>query len=97
MHGKNAGDGRETRRKLFLKRVREDQEDKRWKARGGDDEMMRTVWIAEQRRREERIRREALGLDGITEEEEQEDFLSLGKREGLLLVEDMLLIRFQIR
>ena len=97
LHGKNAGDGRETRRKLFLKRVREDQEDKRWKARGGDDEMMRTVWIAEQRRREERIRREALGLDGITEEEEQEDFLSLGKREGLLLVEDMLLIRFQIR
>ncbi|RDW60865.1 hypothetical protein BP6252_12248 [Coleophoma cylindrospora] len=50
----NRGDGRETRRKLFLKKVREDSEDQRWKARGGDDEMMRTIWIAEQRRMQER-------------------------------------------
>jgi hypothetical protein len=35
----NRGDGRETRRKLFLKKVREDSEDKRWEARGGDDEV----------------------------------------------------------
>jgi len=35
----NRGDGRETRRKLFLKKVRENSEDKRWEARGGDDEV----------------------------------------------------------
>ncbi|KAF7896310.1 hypothetical protein EAF00_006324 [Botryotinia globosa] len=59
LHGQ--GDGRETRRKLFLRRVREDSEDRRWKARGGDDEMMRTIWIAEQRRRAERQARDAQG------------------------------------
>ncbi|KAG0652119.1 hypothetical protein D0Z07_0986 [Hyphodiscus hymeniophilus] len=62
-------DGRETRRKLFLKKVREDSEEKRWKARGGDDEMMRSIWISEQRRREEKQRREAIGLDAPLEEE----------------------------
>jgi hypothetical protein len=58
--------------------VREDSEDKRWKARGGDDEMMRSIWIAEQRRREERQRREAMGLDALPAEED-ESFLSLGE------------------
>ena len=58
-----------------MKRVKEDSEDKRWKARGGDDEMMRAIWISEQKRREERQRREARGLDAPVEEEE---FLSLG-------------------
>jgi hypothetical protein len=58
-----------------LKRVKEDSEDRRWKARGGDEEMMRSIWVAEQRRREERQRREATGLDAAVEEEE---FLSLG-------------------
>jgi hypothetical protein len=74
--GSTGADGRETRRRLFLKRVREDSEDKRWKARGGDDEMMRSIWIAEQRRREERQRREAVGLEALPIEEE--DFLNLG-------------------
>jgi hypothetical protein len=60
-----------------LKRVREDSEDQRWKARGGDDEMMRSIWISEQRRREERQRREAMGLDALPVEEEE--YLSLGK------------------
>src|SRR5690349_21582989 len=37
---KNGGDnGRETRRNLFLRRVRQDSEDKRWERRGGDDEV----------------------------------------------------------
>ena len=58
-----------------MKKVREDSEDKRWKARGGDDEMMRSIWMSEQRRREERQRREALGLDATVDEEE---FLTLG-------------------
>jgi hypothetical protein len=35
----NRGDGRETRRKLFLKKVKENSEDKRWDARGGEDEV----------------------------------------------------------
>ena len=39
---------------------------------------MRTIWIAEQRRRDERIKREALGLHGMVEEEAED--LSLGKR-----------------
>ncbi|KAF4615622.1 hypothetical protein G7Y89_g15285 [Cudoniella acicularis] len=53
------GDGRETRRKLFLKRVREGSEDKRWRDRGGDEEIMRVLWVGEER---ERKRREELGL-----------------------------------
>ncbi|PQE30475.1 hypothetical protein CJF32_00010238 [Rutstroemia sp. NJR-2017a WRK4] len=57
IHGQS--DGRETRRKLFLRRVREDSEEQRWKARGGDDEILRTIWTAEQRRRAERQAREA--------------------------------------
>ena len=65
---------------MFLKKVREDSEDKRWKKRGGDDEMMRAIWIAEQRRREERQRREAMGLEARVEEEE---FLSLGRFLGI--------------
>jgi hypothetical protein len=63
-------DGRETRRKLFLKKVREDSEDRRWAARGGDDEMMRTIWIAEHRRREERQARDAKFVQASQEEED---------------------------
>ena len=59
--------------------MREDSEEKRWKARGGDDEMMRAVWIAEQRRREEKQKREAMGMDAQPVEEE-EGPLSLGER-----------------
>jgi hypothetical protein len=58
-----------------LKKVREDSEEKRWKARGGDDEMMRSIWVSEQRRREERQRSEAMGIDVAVEEEE---YLSIG-------------------
>lgn len=49
----NKGDeeGRETRRKLFLKKVKESSEDRKWRARGGEDEMMRTIWVMEERRR----------------------------------------------
>lgn len=58
-----------------MKKVREDSEDKRWKARGGDEEMMRAIWVSEQKRREETQRREALGLDAVVREG---DILSLG-------------------
>ncbi|EDN94771.1 predicted protein [Sclerotinia sclerotiorum 1980 UF-70] len=75
LHGQ--GDGRETRRKLFLRRVREDSEDKRWKARGGDDEIMRTIWIAEQRRRAERQARDAQGwaVDVDVDAQDEQDML----------------------
>ncbi|RDW91408.1 hypothetical protein BP5796_02573 [Coleophoma crateriformis] len=71
----NRGDGRETRRKLFLKKVREDSEDQRWKARGGDDEMMRTIWIAEQRRMQER-RAGDLDAESLREEDFEEPWSS---------------------
>jgi hypothetical protein len=82
IHGRTSSageDGRETRRKLFLKKVREDSQDKRWKDRGGDDEMMRSIWIAEQRRMEEKQRREAMGLILPAEEDIEEEFLNLGE------------------
>lgn len=76
-HGRRDGeDGRETRRKLFLKRVRDGAEEKKWKERGGDEEIMRVLWIGEER---ERKRREELAMQaGIVEEtvpdEETPDF-----------------------
>ena len=39
IHRNENDNGRETRRKLFLRRVRQDSEDKRWEKRGGDDEV----------------------------------------------------------
>jgi hypothetical protein len=40
IHGRESGDdARETRRKLFLKKVQDGREEKRWEARGGDDEV----------------------------------------------------------
>ena len=35
----NRGDGRETRRGLFLKKVQAKSEERRWAARGGEDEV----------------------------------------------------------
>lgn len=59
---------------MFLKNVRDASEEKKWKNRGGDDEIMRCIWVAEQRRLEERMRKEAMGIEAPMEEEE----LSLG-------------------
>lgn len=53
-----------------MKRVRETSEEKKWASRGGDEEIMRCLWVAEERRRVERRRREALGIEGPGEEEE---------------------------
>ncbi|KAI6713108.1 hypothetical protein B2J93_5311 [Marssonina coronariae] len=69
----NGAEGRDTRRKLFLKRVREDSEEKKWKGRGGDEEIMRCLWVAEERRRGERRQREAMGIDGPPEEDEEQE------------------------
>jgi hypothetical protein len=52
---------------LFLKRVKDQTADRRY---GGEEEMMRRIWVAEERRREEAIRREAMGLETSLEDEE---------------------------
>lgn len=79
MSGRNGDGDRETRRKLFLKKVRDGSEDKRWKERGGDEEIMRCLWVAEERRREERRQREAMGIEGpLPEEEDEERMMTLG-------------------
>ena len=72
---RNGEEGREMRRKLFLKRVKEGGEEKRWMKRGGDEEMARKVYFLEERREKERVRREvgwvSGGLDEEIEEEEE--------------------------
>lgn len=53
--------------------MREDSEDKRWRDRGGDDELLRSIWVAEERRRVERKEREGMGVVSSPPEEEIED------------------------
>ena len=50
IHRDEKDGGRETRRKLFLKRVREDSEDKSWEKKGGDDELLRAIYVADHKR-----------------------------------------------
>lgn len=77
--GGSSNEGRETRRKLFLKRVRDVADEKRWKERGiGEDlgeeeEVLRCIWMQEERKREERRQREAqiLGLEPTPEDVEE--------------------------
>ncbi|CAG8959694.1 hypothetical protein HYFRA_00001600 [Hymenoscyphus fraxineus] len=74
LHGRREGDeGRETRRKLFLKRVRDGAEEKRWRDRGGDEEIMRVLWMGEERERRRRVEvaiaRQVGGEGGLDEEE----------------------------
>lgn len=52
-----------------MKGVREKSEEKKWRDRGGDDEIMRCIWVAEQRRLEERRRKEIMGIEADAEEE----------------------------
>lgn len=79
--------------------MREDSEDKRWRNRGGDDELLRTIWVAEERRRLERKEREGI-LNFVAEsevdEEEEEDavFSSSMRSVGTLIL--YLLICLQV-
>lgn len=73
----SSNEGRETRRKLFLKMVRETADEKRWKDRGvggdkGEEELLRCIWMQEERKREEGRRREARLLLGGEPEIEEE-------------------------
>ncbi|KHJ36414.1 hypothetical protein EV44_g5691 [Erysiphe necator] len=66
---------RATRRKLFLDRVKEAGEEKRWRERysgfaEGDEETLRTLWLVEQRRWQEQRRREASGQEIPTDYED---------------------------
>lgn len=65
-----------------MKRVRETAEEKRWRDRGvggeGEEEVMRCIWMQEERKREEGRRREAMGVQvdeevGVGEGEGEED------------------------
>lgn len=70
---------------MFLKRVRQSSEDKRWEMRGGDEEMMRALWVSEERRRRERIRMEAEAEDstlGALEEDDLEDTVPMELPQG---------------
>lgn len=84
IHGRGEGNGRETRRKLFLKKVKEDRDEERWQRRMGDgdeEELMRVLWLEEERSRLERKGREAewmgLNLDWIDEDSIEDE--SYGK------------------
>jgi hypothetical protein len=75
------GDGRETRRKLFLKKIREDRDEAQWQRRmenGGEEEILRVMWVEEERARLERRRMEAeivgFSLEGIDDEGEGESY-----------------------
>ncbi|CAG8983059.1 hypothetical protein HYALB_00006087 [Hymenoscyphus albidus] len=74
LHGRREGDeGRETRRKLFLKRVRDGAEEKRWRDRGGDEEIMRVLWMGEERERRRRVEvaiARQVGGEGVLDEED---------------------------
>lgn len=63
-------EGRETRRKLFLKKVREESEDKKWdrRNRGNEDELMRVLWVGERGREKEWRREEARRVELVGEE-----------------------------
>ncbi|KAI9771303.1 MAG: hypothetical protein M1840_002273 [Geoglossum simile] len=81
---------RERRRNLFLRKVREEGQDRKWKARGGDDEVMRSIYISEQKRweaKQARIAREILAS-----QEEEEDILVVdsGNTEDARIIDDLL-------
>ncbi|KAI5776191.1 hypothetical protein EDC01DRAFT_488681 [Geopyxis carbonaria] len=63
-------DERTTRRELFLKKVHTGREDKFLKSRGGEDEMMRMIFIAEYKRWEASLEKAASNIPTIYEEEE---------------------------
>lgn len=64
---------RSARRDMFLKKVENGRFDKTMKARGGEDEMMRMIYVAEQKRWAQNLEMSAqLAVPTILEEEEEE-------------------------
>ncbi|TGZ80439.1 hypothetical protein EX30DRAFT_293924, partial [Ascodesmis nigricans] len=66
-------DTRTARRDLFLKKVQNGRLDKTMAARGGEDEMMRMVYVAEQKRWERNLERAAPRIGTGEEELEVEE------------------------
>ncbi|KAI5809704.1 hypothetical protein DFH27DRAFT_535858 [Peziza echinospora] len=62
-------DVREKRRKIFLKKLSDAREQSRIQARGGEDEMMRTILVSEQRRWQASLARDAARIPTTIEEE----------------------------
>lgn len=82
---------RTTRRILFLNRVKEAGEEKRWRERNGgfgdgDEEAMRALWLTEKRRWQEQQRREASSQVFPVEFEELEETQVVDK--GATEIED---------
>lgn len=63
----SGADKAEARRKLFLQKGK----DKRWEKRGGDEEVLRGLWVCEERRRRWVMEREMSVSSDIPEEEEE--------------------------
>ncbi|KAI5820483.1 hypothetical protein BZA77DRAFT_239516 [Pyronema omphalodes] len=65
---------RNARRNLFLKKVQRGREEQAWKQRGGEDEIMRMIFVAEHKRREASLEKQASKISTIYEEESEEAF-----------------------
>ena len=70
------------RRHLFLQKLKTGREDKRMAARGGEDEIMRMIFVAEQKRWEEGLERAARGIETIWEDEEEQEEMERLAREA---------------
>ncbi|EPQ63461.1 Bgt-2853 [Blumeria graminis f. sp. tritici] len=71
-------EGREARRNLFFKKIKEATDEKRWRERKGgfcegDEEILRSLWLAEKRRWKQQREKEALSWDCGKEFEEDEE------------------------
>ncbi|KAH0565935.1 hypothetical protein GP486_000656 [Trichoglossum hirsutum] len=68
--------GRERQRNLFLKKVREEGADRQWKARGGDEEITRRIYLSERKRWEAAQAQIARELPALQEDDEDMGFNS---------------------
>ncbi|KAI5798486.1 hypothetical protein FPQ18DRAFT_254982 [Pyronema domesticum] len=65
---------RNARRNLFLKKVQHGREEHAWRQRGGEEEIMRMIFVAEHKRREALLEKQASKISTIYEEESEEAF-----------------------
>ncbi|KAH0543854.1 hypothetical protein FGG08_001893 [Glutinoglossum americanum] len=84
----NSDHDRERRRNLFLKKVSEESSDQKWKARGGDEEIMRSIYVSEQRRWEAAQARIAKELQASQEEDEDILMMSSSNFEDTGMIDD---------
>ncbi|KAI4598640.1 hypothetical protein KJ359_002530 [Pestalotiopsis sp. 9143b] len=75
----------EGKRKLFLKNVRQRHDDKAWERRGGDQEVLRLEWSAQDRKRRQQKERD---IDGLMFEDDLEDLPQLSQSHSPAYQED---------